>query len=213
MALERDIRGGLLVAAIMVERALDLIVATHFNGGNRQDFIDTYFQMLSRTEEGAPRPAVKWFKERCKNDQVVSGSTQLKKVVTNWQGHLGDKVKFGVLLLKEGYPRLLQQLESAEAGKGSTSLKQQLNALVQLRNDIAHTEPGNNVDPKAGQRSDRIVFVYYEEGQRKSKPLTLLEAQTREKEWMELFRRLGSLAHDIDKLRATPSIPPTVPPS
>lgn len=211
MALERDIRGGLLVAAIQVERALDLIIATHLNGDNRKDFINTYFQMLSRTEDGTSKAAINWFKSRCKSDRVISGSAHLMEVVKDWQGHLGNKVRFAVLLLKEKYPDLLQRLEGPEHGKGSTSLEQQLTALVQLRNDIAHTEPGNNVDPSTGQRPDRIVLVYYEDGQRKSKPLTLVEAQTKEKEWRELFRRLGSVANGIAKLRATSSIPPPGP--
>ncbi len=202
MALERDIRGGLLVAAIMVERALDLIIATHLNGDNRQDFINTYYQMLSRTEDGASKTSVKWFRDRCKSDSLISGSDQLKKVVAKWQGHLSNKVRFGVLLVEEGYPNLLRK------GSESTRLERQLEALVQLRNDIAHTEPGSNVDPGASQRPDRIVFVYYEDGQRKSKPLALVDAQSKEKEWNELFHRLGTMANDIAKSRATSSIPP-----
>jgi len=207
MALERDIRGGLLVAAIKVERVLDLIIATHLSGDNRQELINIYFQMLSRTEDGTLRSAVKWFQARCKGDHVISNSEHLMKAVKEWQGYLSNKVRFVVLLLKEGYPTLLQHLESPEHGKGSTSLERQLKALVRLRNDIAHTEPGSNVDPRAGQRPDRIVFVYYENGQRKSKPLTLVDAQSKEKEWDDLFRRLASVAKHIAKSRATSSNP------
>lgn len=207
MVLERDIRGGLLVKAIQVERALDLIIATHLNGDNRQDFINTYFQMLSRTEDGTSISATKWFRSRCKSNPVINGSQHLMKVVKAWQGHLSHKVRFVVLLLQEGYPTLLQRLESPEHEKGSTSLERQLTALVQLRNDVAHTEPGNNVDPGADQRPDRIVFVYYEDGQRKSKSLTLLDAQSKEKEWNELFHRLATVANDIAKSRATSPMP------
>lgn len=208
MAIERDIRGGLLVAAIKVERVLDLIIATHLDGGNRQDFINTYFQMLSRTEDGPSRLAIKWFQSRCKSDRVITSSEHLLKIVKNWQGSLRNKVRFVVWLLKEGYPTQLQRPEGSEHGKGSTSLERQLTALVKLRNDIAHTEPGNNVDP-TGQQQDRIVFIYYKNGQRKSKTLTLVDAQSREKEWEELFRRLATVASHIAKSRrGTASIVP-----
>ena len=201
MALERDIRGGLLLKAIQVERALDLIIATHLNGDNHQDFINTYFQMLSRTEDGTPRSAIKWFRSRCYSNLVVNDSRHLMKVVKAWQGHFSHKVKFVVLLLKEGYPTLLESPEE------SISLERQLTTLVMLRNDVAHTESANNVDPSTGQRPDRMVLVYYVDGHRKFKPITLVDAQSKETEWNELFHRLGTVAHQIAKLRAMSPIP------
>ena len=206
MALEREIRGGLLVAAIMIERALDLIIATHLSEGNHQDFINTYFQMLSRSEDGTPTSAINWFKSRCKNDRVISGSEQLMKVARGWRGVLSDKVKIVVSLLKEGYPVLLKGIEIPENGEDPPSLERQLTAFVQLRNDVAHTEPANNVDPVKGQRPDRIIFVDYIAGQRKFRSLTLVDAQTKEKEWKELGLLLGGVASDIDRLRARFSI-------
>ena len=201
MALERDIRGGLLVAAIRVERALDLLIATHLTGDNHQEFINNYFEMLSRTEDGTSKPAVRWFQSRCKDDPMISNSEHLMQVVNKWRGHLGNKIRFTVVLLSEVYPALLQTLEAPEQRNGSRSLERQLKALVGLRNDIAHTEPGPNVDPRPGQWPDRIVFVYYEDGHRKSRVLTLADAQSREREWNELFRRLANAADGIARSR------------
>ncbi len=199
MALERDIRGGLLVSAIRIERALDLIIATHLNStGNRQDFINTYFQLLSRSEDGISEEAIREFKTLCGQDRHIKDSVRLRDVVKGWRGLLNHKIRFCVHLLQETYPAQLLRLESQEHGGGGGNLAQQLAAFRDLRNDIAHTEPGFNVDPRADHPPDGIVFIYYEDGVRKSKTLSLVEAQSREQEWNDLFRRLATLAHEME---------------
>jgi len=155
LVLQREIRGGILEAAISVERGLDLILANHFCHPKE----DRWWQLYSLI--------------------LASGDVTFR-----------HKAEIAIEILGIAYPELL---------KKHPTIKTDLNRIVRLRNEIAHSEFAMSSGFGNGTPPDHINLVKYGKGKQTIKRFTRAQAQEEVAKANVLFLVLAEIAAEVQR--------------